>query len=182
MMGLFDRIILTVLTFIVAAFSAVVILLAAGWLVPLELFWDVLRDDGGRWLIGVLAGLTFIIAVRFIYYGFHLSGPDQTLIHESDFGEVRIAIGAIENLVRRVARQVKGVRDVRGWVNPAGGRLHVRLRVVIAPDVSVPDVSTDIQNAVRQCLGSVVGVEAGDVRVFVENISNEAQSRRGRVE
>jgi len=182
MMGLFDRIILTIFTFIVAAFSAVVILLVAGWLAPLEVFRDVLRDDGGRLLIGILAGLTFIIAVRFIYYGFHLSGPEQALVHESSLGEVRIAIGAIESLVRRVARQVKGVRDVRGWVSPAGGRLDVRLRVVIAPDVNVPDVSGGIQNAVRECLKTVVGVEAGEVRVFVENISNEPQSRRGRVE
>lgn len=180
MMGLFDRIMLTILTLCVAALSAVVILLAAGWLVPLQLFWTSLLDPSGRWITGVLAGLTFIVSVRFIYYGFHRAGADQTLVHESDLGEVRIALGAVENLVRKVARQVKGVRDVRGWVVPGGGRLNVRLRTVISPDVSVPDVSGNIQNAVRDCLKNVVGVEAGEVRVFVENISNEA--RRGRVE
>ncbi len=179
-MGLFDRIILTVLTLIVAALSAVVILLAAGWTVPLELIWATLTDDVGRWLVGGLAGLTFVIAVRFIYYGFHRAGADQTLVHESDLGEVRISIEAVENLVRKVARQVKGVRGVRGWVVPGGDRLNVRLRTIISPDVSVPDVSSDIQSAVRDCLKNVVGVEAGEVRVFVENISNEA--RRGRVE
>ncbi len=179
-MGVFDRIILTVLTLIVALFSAVMIILATGWLVPLEILQATLVDEAGRWLIGSLAGVTFIIAVRFIYYGFHRAGADQTLVHESDLGEVRISISAVENLVRRVARQVKGVRDVRGWVQPEGGRLHVRLRAVISPDVSVPDVSGDIQGAVRDCLKNVVGVESGEVRVFVENISNEA--RRGRVE
>ena len=180
MMGVFDRIILTVLTLIVAVFSAVMIVLAAGWLVPLEILSATLADDAGRWLIGSLAGVTFIIAVRFIYYGFSRAEADQTLVHESDLGEVRIAISAVENLVRRVARQVKGVRDVRGYVQTKGGCLNVRLRAVISPDVSVPDVSADIQNAVRGCLMNVVGVEAGEVRVFVENISNEA--RRGRVE
>ncbi len=180
MMGIFDRIILTIFTLIVAVFSGLVILLAAGWLAPLEVFWTSLLDISGRWIIGSAAGLTFIMAVRFVYYGFHRVGADQTLVHESDLGEVRISIGAVENLVRKVARQVKGVRDVRGWVIPGGGRLNVRLRAVISPDVSVPDVSGNIQNAVRDCLSNVVGVEAGEVRVFVENISNEA--RRGRVE
>ena len=179
-MGIFDRVMLTILTLIVAAFSAVVILLAAGWLVPLEAFWTSLLKVSGRWVIGTLAGLTFIVAVRFIYFGFHRAGSDETLVHESEFGEVRISLSAVENLVRKVARQVKGVRDVRGWVTPGGGRLNVRLRTVISPDVSVPDVSGDIQNSVRDCLKNVVGVEAGEVRVFVENISNEA--RRGRVE
>jgi len=179
-MGIFDRVMLTILTLIVAAFSAVVILLAAGWLDPLEAFWTSLFKVSGRWVIGTLAGLTFIIAVRFIYFGFHRAGSDQTLVHESELGEVRISLNAVENLVRKVARQVKGVRDVRGWVTPGGGRLNVRLRTVISPDVSVPDVSGDIQNSVRDCLKNVVGVEAGEVRVFVENISNEA--RRGRVE
>lgn len=180
MMGLFDRVILTFLTLIVAVLAAVVILLAAGWLIPLELFWTTLQDIGGRWLVGVLAGIVFVIAVRFIYYGFHRYGADQTLVHESDFGEVRISIGAVENLVRKVARQVKGVRDVRGWVQSRGGRLNVRLSAVIAPDVSVPAVSGEVQAAIRDTLANVVGVEAGEVRVFVENISNEA--RRGRVE
>ncbi len=179
-MGLFDRIMLTILTLCVAALSAVVILLAAGWIVPLQIFWTSLLSPSGRWIIGSLAGLTLIVSVRFIYYGFHRVDADQTLVHESDLGEVRISLGAVENLVRKVARQVKGVRDVRGWVAPGGGRLNVRLRTVISPDVSVPDVSGNIQNAVRDCLKNVVGVEAGEVRVFVENISNEA--RRGRVE
>jgi len=179
-MGLFDRIILTVMTLIVAAISAVTIMLAAGWLIPLEVFWTSLKDDVGRWLIGILAGITFIISVCFIYYGFHRSGVDQTLVHESELGEVRISVTAVESLVRKVARQVKGVRGVRGWVQADGGRLSVRLRTVISPDVSVPEVSGDIQRAVRDCLRNVVGVEAGDVKVFVENISNEA--RRGRVE
>lgn len=180
MMGIFDRVILTIFTLFVAVLAAIIILLAAGWLVPLEIFWTSLLDLSWRWIIGASAGLTFIIAVRFIYYGFHRVGADQTLVHESDLGEVRISIGAVENLVRKVARQVKGVRDVRGWVIPGGGRLNVRLRAVISPDVSVPDVSGNIQNSVRDCLKNVVGVEAGEVRVFVENISNEAH--RGRVE
>jgi uncharacterized alkaline shock family protein YloU len=180
MMGIFDRVILTILTLIVAILSAIAILLACGWLAPLELFWTSLLDLSGRWIIGSTAGLTFLIALRFIYYGFHRVGADQTLVHESDLGEVRISLDAVENLVRKVARQVKGVRDVRGWIIPGSGRLNVRLRAVISPDVSVPDVSTNIQNAVRDCLKNVVGVEAGEVRVFVENISNEA--RRGRVE
>lgn len=179
-MGIFDRIILTIFTLIVAAFSAVVVMLAFGWVTPLEVFWATLMNEAGRWIIGGAAGLTFVMAVRFLYYGFHRVGADQTLVHESDLGEVRIAIGAVENLVRKVSRQVKGVRDVRGWVIPGGGRLNVRLRAVISPDVSVPEVSANIQNTVRDCLKNVVGVEAGEVRVFVENISNEA--RRGRVE
>jgi len=179
-MGIFDRIILTLVMLCVAAASAVVILVAAGWVLPLELFWTSIQTLGGRWVAGVLAGLAFLVSVRFIYYGFHRAEADQTLVHESDLGEVRISLGAVENLVRKVTRQVKGVRDVRGWVVPGGGRINVRLRTVISPDVSVPDVSGNIQNAVRDCLSNVVGVEAGEVRVFVENISNEP--RRGRVE
>ncbi len=179
-MGIFDRIILTFFTLIVAFFSGIVILLASGWQVPLDFFWTTLSSVVGRWSVGLGGGLTLIIAVRFLYYGFHRYESDQTLVHESDLGEVRISIGAVESLVRKVAHKVKGVRDVRGWVSPSAGRLNVRLRTVISPDVSVPDVSGEIQNTVRDCLKNVVGVEAGEVRVFVENISNEA--RRGRVE
>ncbi len=51
---------------------------------------------------------------------------------------------------------------------------------VISPEVSIPEVSEEIQNAVKSYVRRVVGVEVAEVRIHVENISND--SRRSRLD
>ncbi len=180
-MGIFDRIILTIFTFGMAFLSLIFVMMSAGgWTEPLALVQRALADPNGRWTIGVLASLFFIVAVRFIYYGFSRQNPMETVVHETALGEVRISLRAIENLVKKVTRQVKGVRDVRAWVYALQGGVGVRLRTWVSPESNIPEVSEQIQRTVRSYVKNVVGVEANEVRLFVENITNEV--RKGRVE
>jgi uncharacterized alkaline shock family protein YloU len=179
--SLFDRVLLTLFTLAMAFISFLFVWMASiRWLAPLFWLQDVLLTDNGRWAIGVLAGLSLIVSLRFIYFGFRKDRPTQTLIHETDMGEVRISLGAVENLVTKVARGLKGVRDVRATVYTVGDGLGVRIRGVVSPEVNVPDTARLIQQAVTDYTRNVVGVDVNEVKVMVQNITNE--SKRGRVE
>lgn len=180
-MGIFDRVLLTLFTLVMAVISFVfVVMAAASWLVPLLWIQGLLLADGGRWALGILAGASLIVSLRFLYFGFRKDRPDQTLIHETDMGEVRISLSAVENLVAKVARGLKGVRDVKATVYSHGGGLGVRIRGVVSPEVNVPDTAKLIQQAVTDYTKNVVGVEVTEVKVMVSNITNE--TRRSRVE
>ncbi|MDP2871710.1 MAG: alkaline shock response membrane anchor protein AmaP [Bacillota bacterium] len=181
--GVFDRVVLALFTLAVAVISFLFLAMAAlGWLAPVNYLWEVLRftNYNGRWLIGVLSSLSLIVSLRFLYFGFRRDRPWQTLIHQTDMGEVRISLSAVENLVTKVARSLKGVRDVRASVFPTPGGLGVRVRGVVSPEVNVPETAREIQQAVTDYTRNVVGVEVTEVKVMVQNITNE--TRRGRVE
>lgn len=181
-MGLFDRIILTLFTLGMAVLSLLLVIMAAvGWLVPLYRLQDVLSVDNGRWLVGILAGLTLVVSLRFIYFGSRKDGPKQTLIHETDMGEVRISLSAVANLVTKVARGLEGVRDVRATVVPRDGAVGVRITGVVSPEVNVPETAKLIQREVTDYTKNVVGVDVAEVKVLVQNITNE-KARRSRVE
>ncbi|MCL6451684.1 MAG: alkaline shock response membrane anchor protein AmaP [Acetobacteraceae bacterium] len=179
-MGIFDRIILTLYTFSLTFISLAFILMALGWLAPLDVVRASLSDPDGRWVVGIVAATFFVVSLRLLYFGFRRRYPGQTLVHQTPLGEVRISLDAVENLVRKVVRQVTGVRDVRARVLHQGGEVGVSLRVTVSPDLSVPEVSDKIQNAVKNYVRNVVGVGVHEVEIFVENIGDEV--RRGRVE
>ncbi|MGE5559903.1 MAG: alkaline shock response membrane anchor protein AmaP [Chloroflexota bacterium] len=180
-MGILDRIVLELMVIGLAILAAMAILMAIGWWMPLDQLQMALSAANGRWLVGLI-GLVYLIgSARFIWYGFaRRRYPSQTLTQDTELGEVRVSLGAVESLVKKVAHQVRGVRDIRAWVgkNSAGG-IDVEITVVVSPESNIPSLSDQIQTSIRDYVHNVVGVTVGQVKVLVENISNE--SRRGRV-
>jgi uncharacterized alkaline shock family protein YloU len=179
-MRLFDRIVLAIYTLSLGALSVIFILMSLGWHLPMEVVGTSLSDPQGRLLVGIIALFYLVISARFIYFAFKRKYSGQTVVHETALGEVRVTLDAIENLVKKVARQVQGVREVAGrvYMGPAG--IRVALSVVVSPDISIPSVSNEVQTSVKSYVRSVVGVDVSEVSVFVENITAEA--RRSRVE
>lgn len=179
-MGLFDRIVLTIFTFSLAFISFMFILLPFGWYVPLTVLQRSLMNANGRWTVGLIGALFFIVSLRFIYFGFSRRYPLKTVVHETNLGEVRVSLYAIESLVKRVSRQVRGVREVKAWINTMNDGIGVQMRVWVTPDSNIPKVSAEIQNSVKTYVHDVVGAEVRDIHIFVENITTE--SRRSRVD
>lgn len=179
-MGIFDRVILTLYAISLTFISFMIMLVALGWDVPFDYIRTSLANPGGRWSVGLLATAFFVVSLRLLYYAFRRRHPSQTVVHETALGEVRIALDAIENLVRRAARQVTGVREVKASVtsNPAG--IAVGLRATVSPEVNIPSVSDEIQNTIKNYVRNVVGIGVAEVKIYVENISDEV--RRGRLD
>jgi uncharacterized alkaline shock family protein YloU len=177
-MGLFDRIVLAVYTLSLGIFAVVFVLISIGWRTPLDVVAAALREMQGRWLIGTLSSFYLVISLRFIYLAFKRKYGGQTVMHETNLGEIRISLDAVENLVKKVARQCQGVRDVTGHVQIKNGTLSVSLRVIVSPDISIPGVSNEVQTSVKSYVRNVVGVEVTQVSVFVENITAEVRRRR----
>ncbi|NPV70867.1 MAG: alkaline shock response membrane anchor protein AmaP [Firmicutes bacterium] len=179
-MGLFDRVVLTLYTFFLALFSLAMVLVSAGWGYPLEFLKANLATVSGRWVTGIISAMLFVASLRLLYFGFQKRRGMQTVVHETSMGEVRISLDAIEDLVRRVGRQVQGVRDVKPVVTSGPSGLNVIVRTSVSPDVSIPQVSEELQTTVRNYVKNVVGATVAEVRVFVGNITTD--SKRSRVE
>lgn len=179
-MGMLDRVILILYNFALAFLSSLIILLALGWTGPLLWLNEALTRAQGRLLVGLVGAALLLVSLRLIYLGFRRRYAGQTVIQETPLGEVRIALEAIENLVRKVARQVPGVRDVRAGVSNQPAGIAAFLRITVSPDISIPEVSDQIQTTVKNYVRNVVGIGVTEVRIAVENITNEV--KRSRVE
>lgn len=179
-MGVFDRIALTVYTIAMALISGLMILVAVvpEWVQPQEWLDQALGSGRGRWAVGLIGTAFFAVSLRLILFAFKRQGGGQPVVHETALGDVRISLDAVENLVRKVARGIKGVREIKASVSHGKDGLHASLQATISPEVSIPEVSEEIQTAVRQYVKRVVGVEMAEVRLEVVNIANESRRTR----
>lgn len=181
-MGLFDRVILAIYTLLLAFLSLVAI--AAGLrLIPLPYIWTSVASAYGRWEMALLAAVFFLVSVRLLLAGVRTRRHKAALIHRSEIGDIQIALDAVENLMEKAARHTRGVRGAKARVTRDEQGLAVTIHAAISPESSVPDVSAQIQQRVRDYACKTVGVELNDVRVLVDAITNEFPGKaRRRVE
>lgn len=180
-MSIFDRIVLSIFTFSLAIISGLMVVLAIvpTWFEVVSWIDTVLTTPSGRSVLGIVGFIFFAASVRLILTALAGQGDGRPVIHETQHGEIRISLDAVENLVRKVARGVKGVREIKAEITHAeDGGLRARLRGTISPEVSIPEVSEEIQSSVRQYVKRVVGIEMADVAIHVENIAAEGNRRR----
>ncbi|MCR4397432.1 MAG: alkaline shock response membrane anchor protein AmaP [Firmicutes bacterium] len=178
--GLFDRVVLTLYTFFLALFSLTMLCVSLGWSYPLALLGTSLGTVSGRWATGLVSLVLFSASLRLLYAGFRRRRGSQSVVHETPMGDVRISLDAVEDLVKRVGRQVSGVRDVKARVASGSAGLRVLVRLTASPDISIPQMSDELQTTVKNYVKNVVGVGVSEVQVHVDTIT--AESRRSRVE
>lgn len=176
-MGIIDRIMLSIYTFFLAFLSVVVILLSLR-LIHLELAWTSLAYVYGQWEASLVGAVFFLVSIRLLLAGLRSRRVKNTIVHHNDMGDVHISLMAVENLVEKVARHIRGVRDIKVDVSMAHENIIVRMKVKISPESHVPTVAAEIQNRVHEYVKNTVGIELADVQVMVETISNDFKTKQ----
>lgn len=130
-----------------------------------------------KWIAG-LAGALFILVGLIGFWESVRSAPvEEGVVQELALGRVTTTNTALENVVRRAVRQIRGVREVRPVIRPLPGGLNVFLRLVLLPEVRVPEVAAEVQEAVKEQIRSTVGVEVAEVKIQIENITYDPAAR-----
>lgn len=175
-MGIFDRIILSIYTFLLTFLSLGVILMSLR-LIPLETVGTSISLLYGQWEAGLVGAVFLLVSIRLLLAGLRSRRGRKTIVHHNDMGDVHISLDAVENLVEKTARHIRGVRGIKVNATHTGSGLTVNLRAVVSPESNVPNVTAEIQSRVHEYIKNTVGIELVDMRIFVENISNDFKSK-----
>ncbi len=151
---------------VAAALGAVL----AGWAWPESIFRTAAGMPGFYETAYALLAVYLLAGIRLAWYGLH---PEKkhAVLQEGYLGKVRIALAAIESLVEKVAMDQRGIKEARAGVEGTTQGIGIRVRVVVAPDVSIPQVSEALQNGIRDKVLEVTGIEVHDIRISVDNIA-----------
>jgi uncharacterized alkaline shock family protein YloU len=142
---------------------------------------DFVHEISARYLfqsvaVALIAAAAFVVLIRSLFD----SEPDERVIAtDTEMGRINISMRAIENAVRRAAREVKGVRESSTRVDGDADGLTVSIDVAVAADENIPAVSQQIQVALREQLRDLVGVPVKHVQVNVRDTSGGTRSRLG---
>jgi len=177
-MGIIDRIILALYTFILTFLSLAVTLVAVK-LVSLEWAQRSIELIYGRWDAAVIGGVFFIISLRLLYFGLvrRDRSNQKAIVQQTTLGELRVTYTALENLVHKAVYQVPGVKDLRTSIRALAEGISVTCKIMVAPDVVIPELSEQIQARVRDYLAEIVGITVKETKVLVENINGDGSVR-----
>jgi len=164
---------------LVAAVSAVLMLVPVSQAVA-DLANEIISLIQGQMLFAAIFALVFVLSLLLVIMQFSGSKKDampRSVMLQSEEGEVRVSLGAIDTLVRQSASQVKGVKELKTSFFSREEGLGVQIRAAVTAEHSIPELSSQVQKVVREHVLNIAGVSIGEVRVLVETIAPGGRNR-----
>lgn len=139
---------------------------------PLAYLQSALATPESRLMVGIVALLLLAATLAVFLYMFK-KGPslEKVVIKQGLQGEIAITVPAIKVLIMKAIKQVEGVRDVRSRVSQSAEGLIINLHMAVNPELSVPELSQQIQSAVKQYLQDIGGLQVAEIRMLVDEFS-----------
>ncbi len=95
------------------------------------------------------------------------------VVQRTDTGELRIAVKAIENLVKKCVNLHEEIQLISISVLNARDGVVVELNISLANNISIPLAVASLQKQIKQYLVASSGIEVKEVRVSVESTKDE---------
>ena len=137
---------------------------------------DHLTPSARWWALGVA-----LVALTLTYFLFRMAlrirREEKTVISQTQFGEIRITVSAIESLALRATRRIKGVKDAHIGVRADLTGLDIFIEVTVNPDLSVPQISEEIRTKVDEYIYETIGIRVNSVKVLVTKVAGEIRTR-----
>jgi len=133
-----------------------------------------------RFILGIagviICLLSMIGMVKAIFGG--SKKPVTVPIEGSSIGNIDITVPAIIVMVMIAVKTIKDVREVKPKVRKSSNGLVIELHMMINPEHIVPEMSINVQNAVKNHLEELGGLRVASVKVLVDDfLSPDKQTR-----
>lgn len=105
-------------------------------------------------------------------------------VDSSDSGKVRIAIGAIEHMVRQSVTNIDGITEMKIGIENQDDAIGIGVNASIVNGSHVPTITMNMQRAIRQFVETNCGVAVRSVSITINNVVNQLdipkRRRRGK--
>ena len=118
----------------------------------------------------LLAAFLFMLPKKLSY------SKHDFVVQQTDNGELRIAVKAIENLVQKCIDVHDEIHVVSMKVNNTRNDVVVDLCISLPSNISIPLSVASLQKQIKQYLSASSGIDVKEVRVSVETTDDEADA------
>lgn len=177
-MKIFDRLALKIFSLIIFTIAIGIILIITGFVSLGQIVTDFVNfangEYGTRILLGV-SGVLILIAIKGIFFA---SKPNQKgkegVILENDNGKLVISKESLENLIASVTKEIPGAETVSSrTIVDKNKNLIVYVTALVSKDVMIKDVSSELQNKVKEAMRRTADLEVKEVNIRIKNITSK---------
>ena len=139
------------------------------------------QDLYQNYILGIIFLFITIISAIAIY-PLLKSGNETTILQTGKNGDINISLKAIDKIVRTVTLEQEGIdiKDIK--VNARQNRLYIELVITIKGDLSIPEVSSNLKNSIKERLNETVGTDLAEIKVLIDNVDSLSKKKKSRKE
>ena len=100
------------------------------------------------------------------------------VMDSSDSGGARIAISAIEQMVRRSVTNIEGITDMKIKIESEDDAINIRVNASLINGGHVPTVTMNMQQAIRQFVEMNCGVAVRSVPIVIRSVSEPSRRQK----
>ena len=172
-MNAFDRIVSFLGGLLILAGAISLFILVSPYQNFLEYYWTSMINILGILEIVLIGLVILLISIRTLWLAFKREKKVDSVTKELELGEVKISLDAIETMVKQVAEQTKGVKDIQTKIRAKEDGVIIYFKGKVLPDVIIPELSEELQSDIKEHVETVSGIVVKEVKMLIENISNE---------
>lgn len=128
---------------------------------------------GGFWLKALyvcIFGVVLVVGICLMFFGIRKEQPKTAVIASFESGKISIAISALEELAAKFVKQTGAIKGVGIKVIPAGDGVEISVKISILPDVSIPQITQDLQAGLINYIETYSGIKVTKAKVMVSSI------------
>lgn len=177
-MGIILRIVLFIFSIAVATMGVIAVL--AGFRVfsisYLSSWVDLLYETSDYRLIVIILGLLLVLGSIYLFYRSiyvkREEKPIQYYVTETDSGQVRISLAAIEGIALNSISSVAGIREPQIKIQlDEHQQAIVKLSALFSGNRPIPELSEELQGIIKQEIEQIVGIELVKVEIAISNLA-----------
>lgn len=137
----------------------------------------VINTTRGNYLYSIGGVIIFILSIKSLFSGITKGSNRQNhIVTPMNFGDLRISDEAIEGLTQNVISRIVGIRSSKITVDFSEGYIFIEIKGQVAPEVNIPSITDEIQNAVKDTVEAHTGIQVSRVNVDILSISSPTKS------
>lgn len=175
-MNISVRLLLFALSLILGVFSVIVILLPFEQFnfLSVESISHLIESIKGNYIYSILGLILFLISLVIIYNSIRRNAGNNTnyINQMTDYGEVKISTETIVGMAQHVSGKFSGLHNIRVKTDILEGQLYINLKGEVTPDINLPEMTSKLQEKIKEHIESCTGVNVTEVRVIVTNVSS----------
>ncbi|MCH4158121.1 MAG: alkaline shock response membrane anchor protein AmaP [Acidaminococcaceae bacterium] len=175
-MGITDRIILTLYTFLMAVVAILLILGSLG-VIPQDATLAFIATIPGSWEYALIGIILLGVSVRLLLAGIGALGVNTLTLSEEEGGKLLVSKRALEDYIGDIAQEVYGIYGVKVVVKMADKAVDARINASLEPGVNVYEVTHEVKTNIKETIKKVLGMEVGDIELFFKQIKETKQGK-----
>jgi len=178
-----DKLLLFLYSIVIAVISVAAICIGFGWItgsMTIDAIDRLYSNSNLQITIAIIGIVLLLISLRFFIVSLSRGTvSSQSVDQRTEYGDIRISIETMENLALKAAMKQRGVKDLRARVHATDAGMDIVLRTVVDGEVAIPQLTEDVQKAVKSYVEEITGIPVTNVSVYIANIiqTNTIKSR-----